>query len=145
MKIGLLFINAALFFAIAGIHIYWAFGGKWAVNAVIPTKIQNGQHAQEKMLFAPSVPATLIVASGLTAFGFIMLNAAGVSGVTLTVDYQIIILRVIAGIFLIRALGDFNYVGFFKRVTVTRFAENDTRFYSPLCLWLSLSSLYVSF
>ena len=36
-----------------------------------------------------------------------------------------------------RAVGEFKYVGFFKKVRGTRFARMDTILYSPLCLLLS--------
>ena len=38
---------------------------------------------------------------------------------------------------LARAIGEFRYVGFFKRVRSSRFAELDSLVYSPLCLMLS--------
>ena len=44
---------------------------------------------------------------------------------------------VLAAAMLLRALGDFRYVGFFKRVRTGRFAELDTKFYTPLCLALA--------
>jgi Protein of unknown function (DUF3995) len=40
----------------------------------------------------------------------------------------------IAAIFLLRAIGDFRYVGFFKKERGSKFAKMDTKFYSPLCL-----------
>jgi len=44
----------------------------------------------------------------------------------------------LALIFAFRALGDFRYVGFFKRVRGNLFAQRDTWFYSPLCLLLAI-------
>jgi len=38
---------------------------------------------------------------------------------------------------LARAIGEFKYVGFFKRVRGSRFATLDTFVYSPLCLLLA--------
>jgi len=38
---------------------------------------------------------------------------------------------------LARAVGDLNYVGFFKRVRGTKFARMDSLLYSPLCLALA--------
>ncbi|WP_205190355.1 DUF3995 domain-containing protein, partial [Burkholderia sp. LMG 13014] len=45
----------------------------------------------------------------------------------------------LALIFAVRAVGDFRYVGFFKRIRGSRFARMDTLYYSPLCAALSLS------
>jgi lipopolysaccharide/colanic/teichoic acid biosynthesis glycosyltransferase len=36
-----------------------------------------------------------------------------------------------------RAVGEFKYVGFFKRVRDSKFATLDTFVYSPLCLLLA--------
>lgn len=52
-------------------------------------------------------------------------------------------LYVVASIFLIRAIGDFNYVGFFKKVKATEFAINDTKYFSPLCLFLGVVGLLI--
>lgn len=49
----------------------------------------------------------------------------------------------VAGLFALRALGDFRYVGFFKKINHTHFAHMDSRYYSPLCVWLALSSAYI--
>lgn len=38
----------------------------------------------------------------------------------------------ISSIFLLRAMGDFKYVGFLKKVRNTPFGEMDSKFYSPL-------------
>ena len=50
----------------------------------------------------------------------------------------------LAGVMLARAVGEFRYVGFFKTVRNTRFGQLDTRFYSPLCLFLGLAVLWVA-
>jgi hypothetical protein len=34
-------------------------------------------------------------------------------------------------------MGEFNYVGFFKKVKDTEFAKWDTKLFSPLCLLIS--------
>jgi hypothetical protein len=44
----------------------------------------------------------------------------------------------IAAVFALRAIGDFRYVGFFKRIRDSRFARLDTLAYSPLCACLAL-------
>jgi len=45
----------------------------------------------------------------------------------------------LATIFILRAIGDFRLVGFFKRVRGSPFAQWDTAAYSPLCLVLGLA------
>ena len=51
--------------------------------------------------------------------------------------------RLYSGIFLsiiftIRAIGEFNAVGFFKKIRDTEFAIYDTKYFSPLCLILGV-------
>ena len=45
---------------------------------------------------------------------------------------------------LARAIGEFKYVGFFKRVRGSRFARLDTLIYSPLCLSLAIGVALVA-
>jgi hypothetical protein len=48
-------------------------------------------------------------------------------------------------IFVVRSIGDFRSAGFFKSVRNTTFALWDTWLYSPLCLVLGLSTLWLAF
>ena len=48
-------------------------------------------------------------------------------------------------VFLVRSVGDFRYVGFFKHVVGTPFARLDTLLYSPLCLALAIGCACVLF
>jgi hypothetical protein len=47
----------------------------------------------------------------------------------------------IAVIFTLRAIGDFNYVGFFKKIKHTKFGKNDTKYFSPLCLTIGILTI----
>ena len=47
----------------------------------------------------------------------------------------------LAAIFVLRALGDFQYVGFSKRIRGTQFAHWDDRIFSPLCLLIAACML----
>lgn len=47
-------------------------------------------------------------------------------------------LLVISAIFILRAIGEHKYVGFFKKVRQTPFGRLDTRYYSPLCLAIGI-------
>ncbi|WP_422091165.1 DUF3995 domain-containing protein [Tenacibaculum ovolyticum] len=52
-------------------------------------------------------------------------------------------LYVVLAVFFIRSIGDFNYVGFFKKTKNTMFAKNDTNYFSPLCLFLSIIGVII--
>lgn len=90
-----------------------------------------------RALFAPSAKAT--VAVGIVLLIFACLVAAtgklvdiGVSSRVLTWASFALALGLLA-----RAIGDFRYVGFFKRIRGSRFATLDFYVFSPICLLLA--------
>jgi hypothetical protein len=117
------------------IHIYWGLGGKWGFDAAIPTNEKN-----EKLL-RPGMPACFTVAFGLLFFALIIAVKSGIININMPpwlVDYGT---WVIAAVFLLRAVGDFRYIGFLKKIRSTGFAKSDSNFFSPLCLLISLFSI----
>lgn len=138
MIIALSVINALVFFLISSIHIYWALGGKWGAAYAIPSNMN------EQLTFQPGVPATLTVASGLMLFSFLMLTGSGLISFSPLQNYKDTALFIISGIFLVRAVGEFRYVGLTKKIRNTAFAIFDTRYYTPLCLWLFASILFIA-
>ena len=125
-----------IFLFISSIHFYWAFGGKWGGDAVLPTKDDNNT----KVLNPTALP-TLIVALGLLGFGVFILIMSGFIAFDTPQWLHKYGLWVIASIFMLRAIGDFNYVGFFKKITRTKFGRNDTKYFSPLCLIIGLLTI----
>lgn len=120
------------FLFLSGIHFYWAFGGKWGASAVIPTKDDT------QAVMNPGIVATLIVALGLLAFGLLPLILTEIIHFPIPLWLSNSGLWIIAGIFTLRAIGEFNYVGFFKKHKHTKFGKNDSKIYSPLCLLLGV-------
>jgi hypothetical protein len=130
-----------IFVFLSALHVYWAFGGRWGSGAVIPTK---DDHTKPTM---PGAVPTLIVALGLLSFGGIVWMNMAAFNFTLPLWLDPVRqygLWVIAGIFTLRAVGEFNYVGFFKKYKHTKFAINDTKYYSPLCLVIGVLALVVA-
>ena len=128
MKLLVAAILSLIFLLLAGLHIYWGFGGKSGTAATIPTKENN------KPVITPGPIACFVVGISLLSFGILVLIKADIILFALAgwlLNYG---LWVIAAIFLLRAIGDFKYVGFFKKVKATRFGEMDSKYYSPLCL-----------
>jgi hypothetical protein len=130
---------AIIFFALSGIHFYWVAGGKWGVDVAIPITVAGNK------TFTPSSLASTVVAAGLLLFGLIQFGLT--TTIFNTIDFRIFKYSnfFIALIFLVRAIGDFKYAGFFKKIKGTSFAKNDSRFYSPLCLFLSCSTSWLAF
>jgi hypothetical protein len=123
--------------ALAGLHVFWVFGGRAGLEDVIP-------FADGEPLVRPGAAATVLVA-------LLLFAAAAVSlwrGVLPHASPHWIPrcgIWVIALIFAGRAVGDFRYVGFFKKIRGTTFSRNDSLVYSPLCTaiaglaaWLAL-------
>lgn len=129
-------INAAIFALLGLLHLYWAVGGQWALSAAIPAT------EQEVPVFLPSPLACVVVVLGLFGFSAYYVSLWQPLLTFLPPFFQHWVIWGIAAIFGLRAIGDFRYVGFFKKNKDTLFARMDTRYYSPLCAWLSLSSLY---
>jgi Protein of unknown function (DUF3995) len=131
-------LNAAIFLALGALHFYWALGFTWALDVVVPTKPTG-----EKML-RPSVAASTVVGIGLSMMSLVYLASAGnwLSEFPQLIKYSTL---AIAIIFLLRAIGDFKWVGLFKKIATTAFAKNDTRYYVPLCFFLSASSFILFF
>lgn len=123
---GLLFLTLAL------IHFNWVIGNAWGFDAALPTK-ENGER-----VLNPKKLDSAIVGFGLTLFASFYFIKSSVFPIALPAFFLAYGGWTISLIFLLRAVGDFRYVGFFKRIKGTRFAKMDTRYYSPLCLCLCM-------
>lgn len=128
-----------IFLFLSSIHVYWAFGGRWGSKAVFPTKNDAIPPA-----FPGPIP-TLIVALGLLAFGLFYLVKGGIFTVALPDWLNQYGLLVLGSLFIMRAIGEFRYVGFFKKYRATAFGKNDTRYYSPLCVFIGVATFVLHF
>ncbi|MEN5085168.1 DUF3995 domain-containing protein [Sphingobacterium sp. PCS056] len=125
--------NSVIFLFLALMHLYWVCNGQVGIAATIPTKL-NG-----KRVFTPSRFGTFVVAAGLFMFAVTNLIFGGMIESPIGLSYINYAMWGIAGIFLIRFIGDFKYVGITKRFRQSVFAQKDTFFYSPLCFLLAVS------
>jgi hypothetical protein len=131
--------NAAILFFLGALHFYWAIGGIWAADVVVPTKPTG------EKLFKTSALSCVVVGGGLWLLSIVPVVNAGL--VFKGSDFAIFRygLLTMGIIFLIRFMCDFKWVGLFKKVKGTSFAKNDTLYYAPLCLFLSVSSFVLYF
>jgi hypothetical protein len=128
-------VLAAIFGSLSLLHFYWVFGGQWWLLNALPMN-HDGQH-----VLKPSKVPTAIVGLGLFGFGlyyFMLLQDFELTMMTTIVGW------IIPTIFLLRAIGDFKYVGFFKSVKGTEFAKYDNQFYAPLCLTIAVIGVTVA-
>jgi glucan phosphoethanolaminetransferase (alkaline phosphatase superfamily) len=140
MKIIISLLLSLIFFSIAAIHFYWAFGGKQFLNAAIPTNENS-----EAKVFSPSPFTTILVALIFCAVAIFVLIKVGFVFFQLPLWISNYGLWFIAFVFMARAIGDFKYAGFFKKITNTLFATMDTKYYSPLCLSVAILTVLLIF
>ncbi len=136
----IVFISIFLFLIFAflsTLHFYWSLGGRWGSKAVFPTKDDSILPAM------PGVVPTVVVALGLLLMGVFVLLQTGFFKISIPLWINNYGLWIIAGIFILRAIGDFNYLGFFKKIKHTKFGQNDTKYYSPLCLIIGILAVII--
>jgi hypothetical protein len=118
------------FALIAAWHFYMAFLPRTGAHGAVPS-------VDGKPLFIPSRHATIAVGVSLVLFAALVLATAGLIPLGLPQIALSSLSYVLALGLLGRAVGEFRYVGFFKRIHGTKFARLDTFVYSPLCLLLA--------
>ena len=127
-----------VFVLLALVHVYWALGGQRVKIAAIP-------EVEGRPAFVPSRLGTLGVALALLACALLVAIASGIVLTSLPCRVLFWFMFALAFVFLARAVGDFRLVGFFKKVTATRFARLDIAVFSPLCLAMSIGIFVVGF
>ncbi|MCU1749066.1 DUF3995 domain-containing protein [Pseudomonas sp. 6D_7.1_Bac1] len=133
----------AAFVLISLIHLYWALGGQWASDAVVP-QVQDGAGEGLRPAFKPSTLATLAVALGLLLIALMVSLRVGLFVPAVGHWSLQWLISAIALLMFARAIGDSNLVGFFKEQAGSKFARLDTWAYSPLCVVLGAGLLAVA-
>ncbi len=122
---------ASGFLLISAWHVRMAFASASGEGPAVPS-------VDGKPLFVPSARATLLVALVLALFAALVLATAGLVATGIPAIALTWLSYALAAGLAARAVGDFRYVGFFKRVRGSPFARMDTLVYSPLCVLLAL-------
>lgn len=142
-KLILITILAITLIIIAVIHVYWIFGGEWGIDAAIPEKYMPTYNVVTQSSFMQV--ATFFVIIGLIAFAAIILLNGLLWDSHMYYGMVTLATKIIGGIFLLRAIGDFNVCGLFKNASDSKFARCDTKIYVPLCLFLGIGSMLVAY
>lgn len=127
-----------IFLFLSLIHFYWAFGGKWATQGVYPRPDDKTPPRN------PGIIATLLVAIALFGFGIFYLIKCEILSFQLPQKIDKYGLWILIAIFTLRAIGDFKYLGFFKKIKNTKFGQNDTKYFAPLCLIIGFLTLLIA-
>lgn len=122
-------ILSIIFIFLSGLHFYWALFGVKDPTAVLP----SGKDGNLKM--KPGKVGTSIIALLLAFFAVVylnpfleILNFNGLQYISVGIGI----------LFLVRAVGDFKYLGFFKSIKHSKFAVMDSNYYAPLALTVSV-------
>ena len=126
---ALMLISVMLF--LAGLHVYWALGGKWGTFAAVPTI--EGRRTINPTPLATSVVAFLLVVGAVAICARVGMFATGAWSAWFGFASWCL-----CGVFLLRAIGNRQTFGLFKAVHGTPFSHWDTLLYSPLSLVLGV-------
>jgi hypothetical protein len=117
-----------LFAMIAVLHIYWAVGGKGWIQSVLPTTTDG------RVVMEPGYGAFVVVILGLIGLSVLYLSKSALIADLGIPNLHHKELLFVSLVFILRAIGDFKYVGFFKKIKNTSFGSLDTKYFSPLCV-----------
>jgi hypothetical protein len=131
-------VLGAVFGLLAALHVFWAFGGTWGAGAAIA-------EIDGRPRFVPSRGATLAVAAALAGAAVVVLARAGLILGSMPPWASQWAAALLGAVFVLRSIGDFRLMGFFKSARGTWFAVRDTWLYSPLCLLLGLGAWWLAF
>ncbi len=124
---------AGILLAVSAIHVYWAAGGKAGLTAAIP-------HTGNEPAFTPGRIVTLLVAFALLGIATLLLSLGyfreNLPEPLLTAARYAAYLA--SAVLVLRVIGDFKFIGAFKKIRNSRFATLDTYIYNPLCLLLAI-------
>ncbi len=127
-------VAGAVLAGIGLFHVAWAFGARPLDTGVIPTT------ADGTPVMAPGMAITLVVAALLLTAAFLIFEQSGFGPGLLPHPLPRIGATGVAVVLLLRGIGEFRYVGLFKRERGTAFARLDTRYFTPLVLALAVLS-----
>lgn len=143
MKIVLAFILTIIFIFLSLLHGYWALGGNWAIEKTVPERYLDNFLPNKNN--AKFVFATFVVAAGLMIMALMVAGYVGKINLPIGKDLLRIGLIIVALIFLVRSIGNFKDVGFSKKNKSGEFGYWDSKLYSPLCLFFSVSIAIILF
>ncbi len=130
-------IAAGILAAIATLHLYWGIVGVRGRSAALP-------EVDGRPVFVPTRFASFGVAAALAVAAFVLLAKGGHLALPGPSWLGTAGSATVGVVLVARAIGDFRYVGFFKRVRGSRFAGLDSLLFSPLCLVLGAGALWVA-
>jgi Protein of unknown function (DUF3995) len=127
-------LTAVVLLAIAGLHVYWAAGGRWpghdaaSLNAKVVGSRSGASMPSRSPTIAVSVGISGMALGALAARGLIALPLPGVVHV---------LTWIAAGVLAARGLGGFFDLRLRPHTVALPFGRLNRRIYSPLCVALA--------
>ncbi|MBY0383733.1 DUF3995 domain-containing protein [bacterium] len=125
------------FLIIALFHLYWGITGPNPNSVTLP-------QIKGVAAFIPSRLAGFGVALAFIIGAALIAMFVGAVDTPVSKQHLRWLLLFMSLIFLLRSIGDFRLVGFFKRIKSSPFARLDTLFFSPLCFCMALGLFIVA-
>ena len=119
------------------VHVYRAEGGYKGFAHLLPTTVTGVR------ILNPTKLDCAIVGFFLTMFALFYLTRLGLFGIAISKLMISLVGWAVPVVFLLRAIGDFKFVGIFKKIKTSTLARLDTKIYSPLCLKISISGIII--
>ena len=132
MRTSLAVFLILVFLSFAAFHVYWALGGLYGKPPAFAA-------ADGKRVLAPSPFAMLLLGVGFAGCSALVAATAGFIPSPLSGHAHGSLSFALAAALMMRAIGDFKLVGFFKPATDDAFARRDKVLYSPVCLALAVA------
>ena len=139
MITAFIFLNTFIFLALAFLHLYWVIARKRGSTAVLPTASDSSEPA-----FKPGRVVTLMVAVSLFCCAWVIISNLKAVGWPFGRQYLRYTTLGISVVFFLRAIGDFRYMGAFKKIKDTPFARNDSRVFIPLCIVIGILNFLIA-
>jgi hypothetical protein len=128
---------ALCLFMLAAVHFYWGLRSMEGHAVLVP-------ELDGRPVYTPRNSDFLDIAAALVLACVIVAVRGKVLHSPMPETWTNLGAFAVGLVLLARAIGDFRYVGFFKRVRDTPFAEWDTRLFSPVSLLLGAATLWVA-
>lgn len=138
MVVALSWFIAIVLGVVGLIHLYWLAGGQAGLRIAVPYRVDRAEPLFVPRRFETGIVMLLFwLAAAMILLHAHKLHAPLPPWIPVAAGWTL------AAVFLIRGIGEFRYLGIFKRYRGSDFARMDTLIYSPLCLLLGAAALAI--
>lgn len=137
MIIVLIWAIGGILLLLSGVHWYWVAGGRMGIQAAIPSDGSTMLFQHSKLETGTVAGLLLLVAWFVLEFGEEVEPLIFPKWLLASGGWAL------STVFILRTIGDFRWVGFFKERKGTLFTQWDTILYFPLCLCIGIGFMAI--